>query len=363
MQSAQLQGDLLARAPDAPSSKSPPSENRRPADAQRESRPAGRRQCPDSAAGPGRTSTRGRTGSSTSRGRRSCRAPFLDEERARLIDAGILGELAQTCSGNTPLAMRGGGRRRRPGGADLDHADQHAVRLLGAGHQLSVRKPISAPRSASPTTTPRRCGPAGMIYLIMALLVTAIFVGIWRNLRSFGTLARQMGYDQDKKGSFAARTTMPELRSVAEDFDRLIEALRNSAQIMRRAAEDNAPRLQDADRRDPPIDRTAQAHRRASSDLPRGDAPLYMIEQSLVPARQPGALLPSTLDKIRRSTWSNRRPGPIDPVAHRRAVWSTPSPIRCPTCGPKAGRPDLLNRRVLRSRHGEGICWKRCWRT
>jgi len=203
---------------------------------------------------------------------------FLDEERARLIDAGILGELAQTCSGNTPLAMRV---------ADGDGGQEVLTSITPINTQFGCWALVTSYQSEAylgssigqPYYNTPEVRAAGMIYLIMALLVTAIFVGIWRNLRSFGTLARQMGYDQDKKGSFAARTTMPELRSVAEDFDRLIEALRNSAQIMRRAAEDNAHAFKT------PIGVIRQSieplKRTAGSDR-RGERAIYMIEQSLV---------------------------------------------------------------------------------
>jgi two-component system sensor histidine kinase ChvG len=71
---------------------------------------------------------------------------------------------------------------------------------------------------------------------------------------------------------------MPELRNVAEDFDRLIDALRNSAQVMRRAAEDNAHAFKT------PIGVIRQSieplKRSAGSDR-RGARAIYMIEQSL----------------------------------------------------------------------------------
>lgn len=75
----------------------------------------------------------------------------------------------------------------------------------------------------------------------MAALVLLLFLGVWSNLRRFGLLARQIGnHDGNGRSSFAEQNTVPELRSVAEDFDRLVDTLRSSADNLRRAAEDNA---------------------------------------------------------------------------------------------------------------------------
>ncbi|NBC96644.1 MAG: sensor histidine kinase, partial [Deinococcus-Thermus bacterium] len=202
---------------------------------------------------------------------------FLDQERRQLIQAGILGRLAQTCTGNSPLALRVSGAA---GSQELLTSITPINTDFGCWAVVTSYQSEAYLGSSigQPYYNTPEVRAAGLIYLIMAILVTAIFVGIWRNLRRFGTLARQMGYDEQRTDSFAERTTMPELRSVAQDFDRLIEALRSSAQMMRRAAEDNAHAFKT------PIGVIRQSieplKRSAGSDR-RGERAIYMIEQSL----------------------------------------------------------------------------------
>ncbi|QQP87734.1 HAMP domain-containing histidine kinase [Skermanella sp. TT6] len=164
----------------------------------------------------------------------------LDIERQRLLEQGILARLADTCSGNQPLAIR------------LQTAS-------GALEVLTSITPINSPfgcwavvtSHSTPTYLGSSIGQpywqtpevqaAALIYLAMAALVLLLFLGVWSNLRRFGLLARQIGnHDGNGRSSFAEQNTVPELRSVAEDFDRLVDTLRSSADNLRRAAEDNA---------------------------------------------------------------------------------------------------------------------------
>jgi two-component system, OmpR family, sensor histidine kinase ChvG len=163
----------------------------------------------------------------------------LDLERQRLLEQGILARLADTCSGNQPLAIR------------LQTA-------TGALEVLTSITPINSPfgcwavvtSHSTPTYLGSSIGQpywqtpevqaAALIYLAMAALVLLLFLGVWSNLRRFGSLARQIGNHDYGRSSFAEQNTVPELRSVAEDFDRLVDTLRSSADNLRRAAEDNA---------------------------------------------------------------------------------------------------------------------------
>ncbi len=163
----------------------------------------------------------------------------LDLERQRLLEQGILARLADTCSGNQPLAIR------------LQTA-------TGALEVLTSITPINSPfgcwavvtSHSTPTYLGSSIGQpywqtpevqaAALIYLAMAALVLLLFLGVWSNLRRFGSLARQIGNHESGRSSFADQNTVPELRSVAEDFDRLVDTLRSSADNLRRAAEDNA---------------------------------------------------------------------------------------------------------------------------
>ncbi|MEQ8967697.1 MAG: HAMP domain-containing sensor histidine kinase [Azospirillaceae bacterium] len=203
---------------------------------------------------------------------------FLEGERQQLFEAGILPRLAQTCSGNAPLAMRvpttSGTHEVLTSITPINTSFGCWAIVTSYTSEAYLGSSIGQPYWNTPEVR-----AAGLIYLIMALLVTAIFVGIWRNLRTFGRIARQIGYDESKEASFSAQTTMPELHSVATDFDRLIEALRASAAMMRRAAEDNAHAFKT------PIGvirQSIEPLKRLSAGEKRGERAIYMIEQSLV---------------------------------------------------------------------------------
>ena len=83
---------------------------------------------------------------------------------------------------------------------------------------------------------------AGAIYLAMALLVLAIFIDLWRDIRHFGGLARSIRHGGERAG-FGDRNRIPELDDVAREFDAMVDTLNQSAEAIRRAAEDNAHAL------------------------------------------------------------------------------------------------------------------------
>ncbi len=81
---------------------------------------------------------------------------------------------------------------------------------------------------------------AMLSYLVVALLAALIALSVWRNLRHFRTVAREIRHGRVGEYSFTARNVVPELSSVALDFDRLVLDLRRIAREIRQAAEDNA---------------------------------------------------------------------------------------------------------------------------
>ncbi|HET8726447.1 MAG TPA: HAMP domain-containing sensor histidine kinase [Alphaproteobacteria bacterium] len=164
---------------------------------------------------------------------------FLDLERDELINRGILEKLAETCAGGLPLALRletEGGREevltsitpiKTAFGCWAVITSQSTGAILGT----SIGQPY--------WNTPEM-RIAALIYLAMAALVLAIFGDIWHNLRRFGGLARQIDVRGNGAATFAEQNKVPELDSVAQDFDRLVARLRQSTENIRRAAEDNA---------------------------------------------------------------------------------------------------------------------------
>ncbi len=81
------------------------------------------------------------------------------------------------------------------------------------------------------------------IYVLMAIVVVWLFGGAWRNINQLGALARRITRDGETKVSFRRLSRIPEMDDVASEFDRMVDRLRKSADIIRQAAEENAHAL------------------------------------------------------------------------------------------------------------------------
>jgi two-component system sensor histidine kinase ChvG len=81
---------------------------------------------------------------------------------------------------------------------------------------------------------------AAAVYLAMVLLTLTTFWSVRLGLRRFAERARAIRERGGAGGSFGAQNDIPELGDVADEFDRMVEVLQNSAYDIRRAAEDNA---------------------------------------------------------------------------------------------------------------------------
>ncbi|HJQ59109.1 MAG TPA: HAMP domain-containing sensor histidine kinase [Vineibacter sp.] len=81
---------------------------------------------------------------------------------------------------------------------------------------------------------------AALIYLVMAAMALLVALSIRRSLRRFRDVATEIRQGRIGDYAFTARNTLPELSSVASDFDRLVLDLRRVARDMRQTAEDNA---------------------------------------------------------------------------------------------------------------------------
>lgn len=164
---------------------------------------------------------------------------MLDLERQRLIEQGVLVRLAASCAGDQPLAIPVPTER---GGLELLTSIVPIRSPIGCW--AVVTSHAAAPFLGTPPGRPYWRTPevqaASLIYVALAALVLVLLTEVWRNLRRFGDLARDIVQNRSPAGSFATRNTVPELAPVAEDFDRLVATLHNSAANLRRAAEDNA---------------------------------------------------------------------------------------------------------------------------
>lgn len=163
----------------------------------------------------------------------------LAAQRQRLVEQGILDKLAVSCAGDLPLAMRAAledGREELLTSITPVRTDRGCWALIISHSAESV----AAMGLGKPYWQSREVQLAAIIYLVMALLVIALFLGLWRNLRRFGQLARLVRERNAPVGSFVERNTIPELREIAVNFDHMIETMRSTALGLRRAAEDNA---------------------------------------------------------------------------------------------------------------------------
>lgn len=202
---------------------------------------------------------------------------FLERERERLMAQGILGRVAQTCSGNVPLSLRvptqGGGQEVLTSITSIN--TEQGCWAVVTSH---VSEAYLGSSIGQPYWKTAEVRGAALVYLGMAALVMAIVLGIWRNLRRFGRLAQTIDFRNSDSASFAEQNSVPELHNVAVDFDRLVTTLRNSAETIRRAAEDNAHAFKT------PIGvirQSVEPLKRIVNDDPRGARAIDIIDQSL----------------------------------------------------------------------------------
>lgn len=164
---------------------------------------------------------------------------MLDLERERLIEQGVLVRLAASCAGDQALAIP---VPTEKGGVDL--LTSITPIKTGMGCWAVVTSHAAAAYLGVGMGQPYWRTPevqaAALVYIAMAALVLVLLLEVWRNLRRFGELARDIVMHRGPASSFSEQNTVPELEPVAEDFDRLVATLHNSAVNLRRAAEDNA---------------------------------------------------------------------------------------------------------------------------
>jgi two-component system sensor histidine kinase ChvG len=97
-------------------------------------------------------------------------------------------------------------------------------------------------------------------------------------VRRFGGLARRIGGRRVDKVSFRQLNRMPELDGVAEEFDRMVTALDDSARVIRQTAEENAHALK------APvavISQSVEPIKRALNDDPHAQRAVALIEESV----------------------------------------------------------------------------------
>jgi two-component system sensor histidine kinase ChvG len=167
---------------------------------------------------------------------------YLEQERAELIKLGVFDRLAPSCDGSALPSVRFTNPAGRPelltsvtpvhiGKSCWVVITSQAVEaILGASIGQSVWQ----------TETVRI---AAIIYILGAVLVAWLFLDIWRNLAGFRKTARKILTQGAGQVSFREMNTIPELTGVADDFDSLVAALKQSKDFIIQAAEENAHAL------------------------------------------------------------------------------------------------------------------------
>ncbi len=166
-------------------------------------------------------------------------AAFLANERSEFIRQGILDKLAPACDGGIERALR----YRTADGTD-EIVTSMIPLTAEAGCWILVTSHSTAAFQASNIGKPYWSTPemrtAAVIYAVMVVVTFGLFGGVWGSLRKFQTLAQRIRLSGASEQAFQTQNRIPELTSVAQEFDRMVEALQNSARSIRRAAEDNA---------------------------------------------------------------------------------------------------------------------------
>lgn len=162
----------------------------------------------------------------------------VNEQLDGLAGHGILDRLSKTCTADTPIDVQ----YKRADGRDeiltslVPIQTRWGCWALISSHTTSEFLYTSIARPFWKTPEVRI---AASIYLLLAILATLIATSVWRNVVHFRHVAKEIREGRGRNSTFASRNVMPELASVAADFDGLTLDLRNIARDIRQAAEDN----------------------------------------------------------------------------------------------------------------------------
>ncbi len=163
----------------------------------------------------------------------------LGPELDGLAKHGILQRLSQSCSWDEPIEVRD----NQPDGTEEVLTSVIPIRsrwgcwVLISAHTTSEFLNTSIGR---PYWQTREVRIAALIYLILALLSVLLALSVRRSLGQFREVAREIRQGRPGEHPFAERNIVPELSSVAADFDQLVQDLHRIAGEIRQAAEDNA---------------------------------------------------------------------------------------------------------------------------
>jgi two-component system sensor histidine kinase ChvG len=163
----------------------------------------------------------------------------LEAERDTLASEGVLDRLTENCRDEMPFSLI---YHRPTGGAEIVTAVTPLSTAAGCWAVVASFSGDAFP--AAHLGRPYWATPpmivAELIYVTMAAITFWTLLSVRGGLRRFALRARRIRERGPDTGSFADRDNLPELADVAAEFDRMVDALYQSAADIRRAAEDNA---------------------------------------------------------------------------------------------------------------------------
>src|SRR5215813_3226363 len=166
-------------------------------------------------------------------------ADALQREQEELLRQGILDNVSDACTGNSTHARR----YRDPEGHDEVLTSITPILTPAGCWMIVLSHPLESllgTSIAEPVWMRFEVRVAAAIYVVMAVLTLWVFLSVRRGILRFRALARDLRTGDAGDQSFLSQNELVELSSVAEEFDRLSQTLRASADGIRNAAEDNA---------------------------------------------------------------------------------------------------------------------------
>ena len=166
-------------------------------------------------------------------------AGAVDQEGRQLIGQGVLDDVAESCS-----VRRGNAQRYLdPSGRAEILTSVVPVTTPAGCWAITFSYPLDdLPGKALGTPYWQRVEVqrAFIIYICLAALTLVVFLAIRRNVRRFARLARMLRLGGKPAHGFVEQNEIAELDGVAAEFDRLVATLGQTAESIRRRAEDNA---------------------------------------------------------------------------------------------------------------------------
>lgn len=170
-------------------------------------------------------------------------AQYLEQERDELLRLGLFNKLEPSCDGQKPPSTQ---RFTNPAGTPEILTSVTPIHI-GQSCWVVVTSQSTAAILATSIGQPVWRTPAItmaiLVYLLSAVIVAWLFADIWRNIDRFRTAARKIRVHGEGDVTFREMNTIPELTGVADDFDSLVTALKQSKDFIIQAAEENAHAL------------------------------------------------------------------------------------------------------------------------